>query len=76
MRAIGDDWYSYEIKGTESATVVFTDGEGQQTSDLSRERDGWYVVSDGWHASDPDVPVLPPTNGKSRSRGGSCSTGK
>ena len=70
MRAIGDDWYSYEIQGTASASLVFTDGEGQQTADLSRAQDGWYKLSDGWHASDPDATVLPTTEVKPRHRGG------
>lgn len=73
MRAIGDDWFAYAIQGVESASVVFTDGEGQQTSDLCRERDGWYTLSGGWSADDPEA-VVPPTAVKSRSRGGCSST--
>ena len=70
MRAIGDDWYSYEIPGAASTSLVFTDGEGQQTADLSRAQDGWYTLSGGWYASDPDAPVTPPTEVKPRQRGG------
>jgi glycerol kinase len=61
MRAIGDDWYSYVIQGTASASMVFTDSEGQQTSDLFRDQDGWYV-SEGWSATDPEVIVSTPAN--------------
>jgi hypothetical protein len=75
MRAIGDDWFSYEIQGAAAASVVFTDGEGQQTADLSRDQEGWYTLSEGWSAADPDVVAPPPADVKTRARGGHVSSG-
>lgn len=60
MRSIGNDWYSYEIQGTASASVVFTDCEGQQTSDLFRDQDGWYALPGGWSAKNPELAASPP----------------
>jgi hypothetical protein len=76
MRAIGDEWYFYEIKGVAAASIVFNDGEGQQTSDLSRDQEGWYTLSDGWHAKDPDVAVPQPSAATVRSRVGYVSSAR
>lgn len=74
MRSIGDDWYSYEVQGADSASLVFTDCEGQQTADLSRKQDGWYTLPNGWSATDPEIVTPPPADNKSRSRRESYST--
>lgn len=69
MVDIGGDWYSYEIKGVSAASVVFNDGAGQQTSDLSRDEDGWYVLPGKWYDKNPDAAAAPPEP-KAKSRGG------
>jgi hypothetical protein len=76
MRDIGGDWYSYEIQGAASASMVFTDGEGNQTKDLFRDEEGWYTLPDGWSAKNPDAVVPPPLEIKPKSRGDYYSTAK
>lgn len=53
MRPVGDDWYEVTLPELDAASIVFNDGQGHQTPDLSRERDGWYVLGRGWHDSKP-----------------------
>lgn len=62
--AIGPDaWYSHRFRDTTSVRMVFNDGQGQQTGDLYRDRDGWLDEHDRWHDREPtegDSPILPP----------------
>ncbi|MBB6462470.1 starch-binding protein [Flammeovirga kamogawensis] len=49
----GNGWYSYTINGAASASLLFHNGSGQQTGDLSRNQEGWY--KDGqWYATNPE----------------------
>jgi len=48
MQSIGEGWYELTLADLDAASIVFTDGHGNQTPDLRRERDGWYVPNRGW----------------------------
>ncbi|TRX67528.1 starch-binding protein [Flammeovirga kamogawensis] len=53
MVADGNGWYSYTIENVSSANVLFHDGNGNQTGDLTRSSEGWYM--DGvWYNSNPE----------------------
>ncbi|EAR11109.1 alpha-amylase family glycosyl hydrolase [Reinekea blandensis] len=52
MDDLGDGWYGFQFNdGTASANVIFNDG-GNQTANLSRDRDGCYVDAN-WQDSCP-----------------------
>ena len=61
MVAEGEGWYSYVIAGASSASMVFNDGAGQQSGDLSRGREGWYQ-DETWYDTKPSetqAPLVP-----------------
>lgn len=47
--SIDTDWWYFTFTGTSGTNLIFNDGAGQQTADLSRSADGWYdgAWSDG-----------------------------
>lgn len=50
----GDGWYSFTFTGATAATVIFNDGSNQ-SADLPRDKDGWYM--DGvWYDTKPATP--------------------
>jgi alpha-amylase len=59
MIAGANDWYSFQIDGVLSANLLFHDGAGGQTPDLSRAGEGWYM-NGTWYDGNPEVipPVL------------------
>ena len=44
MNDAGNDWFVYRFSGVTSARLLFHDGRGRQTSDLQRDRLGWYTL--------------------------------
>ena len=53
----GTDWFSYTLTpssgiAAEDISVIFTDGNGNQTGDLTRSIDGWYT-NGTWSATCP-----------------------
>jgi glycosidase len=42
MVSIGNGWFRYSFSGITSTNLLFHDGNGNQTADLARDRDGWY----------------------------------
>ena len=66
-------WYKYNIDAGVQVGIVFNNGNGQQTDDLFRTSEGWYVYSEQeWYNNCPgdcpveiEVPVLnvDPTGG-------------
>ncbi|MBK1644043.1 alpha-amylase [Thiocapsa imhoffii] len=48
-----DGWYHLRLVGVTATQLVFTDGEGHQTPDLWRDRDGWLDRQDRWHDHQP-----------------------
>ncbi len=60
MKADGNDWYSYSIAGATSASLIFNDGNGKQTADLSRStKEGWYYTDNVWYDANPEAPKIP-----------------
>lgn len=53
MQKVCGDWYSYTFSGVTSAGIVFNDGAGRQTADLSVTQTNWY--NNGWLGSNPGV---------------------
>ncbi|HAS42869.1 MAG TPA: hypothetical protein DCS93_20485 [Microscillaceae bacterium] len=52
MTAEGDGWYRFTLAGANCAQVIFSNNGGNQTPDLSRCSEGWYV--DGvWYDQQP-----------------------
>jgi|GEM_PF-492896 len=49
MTLCGNDWWSYTFTSTSSSNLLFNDGNGNQTDDLSRSTDSWY--DNGWSAT-------------------------
>jgi len=57
MTSAGDGWFVYHFEGIQSASIIFNDAQGRQTSDLRRECDGSYLNGD-WYAQQPkDLPA-------------------
>ena len=54
MNDAGNDWFVYRFGGVTSARLLFHDGRGRQTSDLQRDRLGWYTLDGGWSDHNPD----------------------
>ncbi len=46
-------WFRYRFQRTGSAWMVITDGRGNQTPDLFRDRDGWLDAAGRWHDQEP-----------------------
>ncbi|MEH0157463.1 starch-binding protein [Limibacter armeniacum] len=42
MTSEGNDWYKYTITDATASSLLFHDGAGNQTTDLSRSSEGWY----------------------------------
>jgi len=64
-------WYRFVFPDTTRVRLVFNDGQGRQSADLARERDGWFSFDTHWQdqpaaaeqvAADPppDPPAAPP----------------
>ena len=58
----GTDWYSFEVCEDVEVGIIFNNGSGSQTADLSRTTDGWYEWStQQWSNSCPGgCPVVNP----------------
>ncbi|OMD60695.1 alpha-amylase [Paenibacillus odorifer] len=60
MKSDGNDWYSYTVPNATGASLIFNDGNGKQTADLSRSvKEGWYNSDNVWYDANPDVPKVP-----------------
>ncbi|WP_295396861.1 alpha-amylase family glycosyl hydrolase [uncultured Thiodictyon sp.] len=58
-------WWLYRFPATRSVRLLFTDGQGHQTPDFTRERSGWLDAVGRWHdqvppAGTPARPAPPP----------------
>lgn len=47
------EWYKYTFSGVTSIGIVFNDGAGRQTADLSATVTNWY--NNGWLGTDPGI---------------------
>jgi len=56
MTAADDGWWTYRFPGIAAASFVVHDGAGHQTSDLRRDRPGWYDTTQGWSDARPTGP--------------------
>jgi glycosidase len=55
MSPEGQGWFVYEFRGSEEASIVFNDIHGNQTSDLWRDRSGWFYLDGAWHDRNPEA---------------------
>ncbi|MBK5931572.1 alpha-amylase family glycosyl hydrolase [Halochromatium salexigens] len=46
-------WYRCKFTNTHQLHLVFNDGQGRQSPDLSRDRSGWYRLDSGWQDQRP-----------------------
>ncbi len=46
-------WYCYRFEDTSRVHLVFNDGDGRQSPDLARERDGWFSFDTHWRDARP-----------------------
>jgi|GEM_PF-587603 len=54
MKHEGDGWYSFYFKGADKANLIFSNEGREQSEDLSREKDGWYMIEqEEWEDHDP-----------------------
>lgn len=70
MTAEGDNWYSYELEETATSNIIFNNGNGQQTPDLSRSSGEWWYKDNTWYDSKPTTET-----GGGGSTGGTLSIG-
>jgi glycosidase len=60
MKSDGNDWYSYTIAEATGSSLIFNDGSGKQTADLSRSvKEGWYYTDNTWYDTSPEMPKIP-----------------
>lgn len=59
-------WYSFQFPYMSETHLIFHDNHGHQTSDLSRDRDGWYTLSTGWSDTRPKVMSTPPMSSETK----------
>ncbi|OMD36491.1 alpha-amylase family glycosyl hydrolase [Paenibacillus odorifer] len=60
MKSDGNDWYSYTISNATGTSLIFNDGNGKQTADLSRSvKEGWYSSDNVWYDANPEIPKIP-----------------
>ncbi|MGG4219914.1 alpha-amylase family glycosyl hydrolase [Paenibacillus jamilae] len=60
MKSDGNDWYSYTIADATGSSLIFNDGHGKQTADLSRSvKEGWYYTDNTWYDANPEMPKNP-----------------
>lgn len=60
MNSDGNSWYSYTITGATGSSLIFNDGSGKQTADLSRSvSEGWYYTDNVWYNANPETPKIP-----------------
>ena len=55
MTAEREGWFVYTLKEVRAASLVFTDGRGNQTEDLWRDREGWFYLDGSWHDRSPEA---------------------
>ena len=54
--SLGNGWYSYQFPdGVQYGSLIFNDGQGNQTADLFRESDGCYIESAWQDTCEPDT---------------------
>lgn len=61
MISEGDGWYSYTFNGTTSTNLIFNNGAGSQTGDLTRTSGTWYYYNNSWTDKDPRIDLIAPT---------------
>ena len=59
-----DGWMVHRFEGIEAASFVFNDARGRQTSDLHRERSGWYDLNSRWHDQEPQSAAPSPSTSR------------
>lgn len=55
MTNAGNGWYSYTFTNINATNLIFNDGSNQ-TADLSRNKDGWYL-NNTWYDNNPGTPI-------------------
>ncbi len=55
MTNAGNGWYTYIFTNITSTNLIFNDGTNQ-TADLSRSTNGWYL-NNTWYDTDPGTPI-------------------
>ncbi len=58
MTPIENDWFMFVIEGVDSSNIVFNDGNGHQTGDLTRNKKGWYFTDNIWYDENPEKPIV------------------
>lgn len=53
MTKVCGDWYRYKFSGVTSIGIVFNDGAGKQTADLTATQTNWY--NNGWLGTNPGI---------------------
>lgn len=54
MTPVRNDWFGLELEGIDRTQLVFTDGCGAQTEDLSCSNTGWFEPGVGWTSAPPE----------------------
>ncbi|OOM74392.1 cyclomaltodextrin glucanotransferase precursor [Clostridium puniceum] len=60
MASEGNGWYSYIFNGATSTNLIFNNGSGSKTSDLSRSSGIWYYSNNVWSDKDPRIDTTVP----------------
>ncbi|WP_020408035.1 pullulanase-type alpha-1,6-glucosidase [Hahella ganghwensis] len=54
--SLGNDWFRFQFEdGVQFANLIFNDGQGHQTEDLFRDKDGCYIAANWVDTCDPDT---------------------
>lgn len=61
MTSEGNGWYSYTLNGVSSTNLIFNNGSGSKTIDLSRTSGTWYYSNNAWSDKDPRIDTTAPT---------------
>ena len=60
MISENDGWYSYTFNGSTSTNLIFNNGSGSQTPDLSITSGTWYYYNNTWTDKDPRIDTSAP----------------
>ena len=69
MTSEGNGWYSYTLNGATSTNLIFNNGSGSKTADLSITSGTWYYSNNAWTDKDPRIDTTAPTITASPSAG-------
>ena len=56
------DWYTYEFESIQSLNLIFSNGGANQTADLFRDQEGWFLNGQWFDTNPTEMPSESPEN--------------